>query len=296
MNKLVLKLFKKIMPRLPIQLAVLILYVYRYSTLWRNTLYKQEVDFQRNLFRTIKLRGEALTAIDVGAANGVTNSNIYPIRGRLKNGYLLLVEANGDAVRYLHHVYRGEHTKIFNGHININNVATLLKQYSTPELIDVLSIDIDSFDYDVLNGLLNYTRPRLVITEINERFPPDIYFRITQSAMPKSIGGGFYGMSLAAAQELFQRHGYKIINLFYNNVYAVPLDDKYVNACPTLHELYSGYIDKVNRKQFFYWNEQYESVVGMGVHDAINFFVKEFESLNIRPCEYIIRPVDEILV
>ena len=53
-----------------------------------------------------------------------------------------------------------------------NTLDALLSRTSIPTDFDVLSIDIDSYDYHVWESLTVY-RPKLVIIEINSSVPPD---------------------------------------------------------------------------------------------------------------------------
>jgi hypothetical protein len=57
-----------------------------------------------------------------------------------------------------------------------NSLDRLLADTSVPKSFDLLSIDIDSYDSDVWESLVNYF-PKIVVIEINSLVPPGIYWR-----------------------------------------------------------------------------------------------------------------------
>ncbi|HCF29514.1 MAG TPA: hypothetical protein DEV81_20445 [Cyanobacteria bacterium UBA11049] len=53
-----------------------------------------------------------------------------------------------------------------------DTVVPLLTSNRVPREFGVLSLDIDSYDRDVLAQILNSYRPSLICVEINEKIPP----------------------------------------------------------------------------------------------------------------------------
>ena len=54
-----------------------------------------------------------------------------------------------------------------------NRLDNLLAQTPVPREFELLSIDIDSYDWEVWNSLVNYT-PKLVVIECNSALPPAV--------------------------------------------------------------------------------------------------------------------------
>ncbi|MDD5706055.1 MAG: hypothetical protein PHR35_09025 [Kiritimatiellae bacterium] len=78
----------------------------------------------------------------------------------------------------------------------------LLKQTPTESSFDLLSIDIDSFDWHIWRGLKQY-RPTIVIIEINSSIPVGII------KTNRALGDG--GSSFSATLELGNRKGYTLV-------------------------------------------------------------------------------------
>jgi len=65
---------------------------------------------------------------------------------------------------------------------------------------------------------LSSFRPRLIVTEINEKIPPPIRFVVKYDPAFK-LRHHFYGYSIAALGDLCARHDYGILRLEYNNAF-----------------------------------------------------------------------------
>jgi len=91
-----------------------------------------------------------------------------------------------------------------------DNVNELLTQHGFTGEVDLLSIDIDSYDYWVLDAL-TVCSPRLLVVEYNASFGPTRAVTIPKdqslSAMPKE----YRGASLAALEKVARRKGYRLV-------------------------------------------------------------------------------------
>jgi len=91
-----------------------------------------------------------------------------------------------------------------------------------------LNIDIDGYDYYVLDAILSTYRPHLITAEINENIPPPIKFSIlyTKNGSWNGWSGKssdhFFGMSISKLYDLCIKHSYDLINLNYNNAFLMP--------------------------------------------------------------------------
>lgn len=89
--------------------------------------------------------------------------------------------------------------------ITATNICALFRKYSIPQHMDLLSVDIDFFDYCVLRNILQcgYV-PRVIIAEINASLGPYDALTVPCSLPEQTMWDGtrYYGMSLQAAARL----------------------------------------------------------------------------------------------
>jgi len=96
--------------------------------------------------------------------------------------------------------------------ITSHNINSLFQKYNVPLIFDILSIDLDSFDYWVWKNISSRYKPNLIITEINSFFPPPIAITQKDVFHNPSTHDVHFGMSLQAAFRLARSKGY---SLFY---------------------------------------------------------------------------------
>ena len=94
--------------------------------------------------------------------------------------------------------------------ITKENINSLFSDADFTGEIDLLSIDIDGNDLYVWEAI-NVVNPRVVITEYNGKFPPDLEW--TQAYNPTHIWDGtdWHGASLKAFEKLGQKKGYRLV-------------------------------------------------------------------------------------
>jgi hypothetical protein len=97
-----------------------------------------------------------------------------------------------------------------------NTLYRILLDYDVPIAdVDLISIDIDSDDYFVLESILSSPlHPRLIICEYNPTIPAhvDVYGRY----------GTSMGASVAALKRVAKLHGYELVALTKTNAFFVP--------------------------------------------------------------------------
>ena len=208
--------------------------------------------------------------VDIGASDGVTFSNTYPLVLNKWKG--LAIEADPDAFKNL--AYFTQDINLSKVFVNPKNVLNLLKAYDVPKNFGFLSLDIDSYDYYVLQELLKDYNPSVICTEINELFPPPIKFalKFTES----NIDDKYLGQSISMVEPLLISHGYSIVALEYNNLIAVK------NSCLSLlnlkkvsaEEAYNnGFRKKTDWFLKFIWNgEKIRTILALKPSDYPKFY------------------------
>lgn len=153
-------------------------------------------------------------------------------------------------------------------------------------IIDLLKIDIDSFDCFIMDNVLKIIRPRFIVMEVNVKYPPKIRFAMfpgfdengSQIEYDSETRKHVYGCSLAyQVIDLMKPNDYEIMHLDWNN--AVYYDTRAVTihvdgesssehqySPPSIDKLYeSGYWQRSARKQKFSFNKEVEHWVTKGL-------------------------------
>lgn len=162
--------------------------------------------------------------VDIGASDGLKASNTYALYQRGWSG--LSVECDSRFFTMLVNNYRGlEKVNMMNLKVTPDNVLSLLKTNNVPAKLDFLDVDIDGYDYHVLDKILRVYRPTLVCAEINEKIPPPIKFSVKfdEDFTWGGFGSHFYGQSIAKVYELCEKYDYALLELNrYVNVFLCP--------------------------------------------------------------------------
>jgi hypothetical protein len=104
-------------------------------------------------------------------------SNTFLLAERGAKGIAL--EFNPSKFAMLAVTYRAlEHVQLARAAVTPLNVVSLLKGLEAPKDATLLNLDIDSFDYDVLQSVLTEYRFQFLCLEINPIFPLGIDFKV----------------------------------------------------------------------------------------------------------------------
>jgi hypothetical protein len=151
--------------------------------------------------------------VEVGAWDGKHLSNTYSL---LKKGWRgVYIEGDGRRYQDLLNTKNEFPTQIaticaFVHYEGEKTLDRLLSQTSTPADFDLLSIDIDSYDWQVWESLHNYS-PKIVIVEGNSTLLPGVW-QVHEDGITR-------GSSFTALVKLGEHKGYKLIchtgNLFF---------------------------------------------------------------------------------
>ena len=217
------------------------------------------------------------TVVDIGAGDGRTGSNTLAL---LKSGWKGVgVEWDARKARKLARVYeRLPEALACRLRVTPDNVVALLEAYGVERNFGVLSVDIDSYDYWVLDAVLTRFRPHLVVTEINEKIPPPIEFRVKYDPEFQSREH-FYGYSIACLEELCALRGYALIDLEYNNAFLAPKELAGARALTVESAYRRGYLERPDRREKFHRNENMEALHAVGPEEGVKFIRQFFSSL-----------------
>ena len=180
------------------------------------------------------------------------------------------------------------------------NVVPLLSAYELAPEFGLLSLDIDSYDYWVLDALLTEFRPRLIVTEINEKIPPPIRFVVKYDPVFE-LRHHFYGYSIESLAELCARHTYALIELEYNNAFLVPKEIAPVPALTATTAYRRGYLERADRRTKFRLNEDMEVLHTLkpeaGIEFLNRFFARQAGKYEIglaAPAEQLVCELSEV--
>jgi hypothetical protein len=209
------------------------------------------------------------TAVDIGAGNGVRWSNSYAL---LLAGWKGLgIEADSQKYCLLSRTYRkfpGAHA--VHARVDPDNVASLFRNSNIEKNFGVLCLDIDGNDYWVLDAILANFRPGLVVTEINETIPPPLRF-VVKFDPDFQLRYHFFGYSIAALEDLCEKHDYGILELEYNNAFLAPREIGWPRFRDAEFAYRTGYLEREDRKQRFASNLDMETLHSLNSEEGIQF-------------------------
>jgi hypothetical protein len=217
------------------------------------------------------------TLVDIGAGDGRTGSNTLAL---FKSGWTGVgVEWDGRKMRKLARVYEQlPGASACRLRVTPENVVPLLEAYGIESSFGLLSVDIDSYDYWVLDAVLESYRPRVVVTEINEKIPPPIRFRVKYDPDFRSREH-FYGYSISCLEELCARRGYALIDLEYNNAFLAPKELAGGRALTVEAAYRRGYLERPDRREKFHRNENMEALHAVRPEEGVRFIRQFFSTL-----------------
>ena len=218
------------------------------------------------------------TAVDIGAGDGRTGSNTLAL---FKSGWRGVgVEWDARKFAKLAGVYeRLPDVSACRLRVTPENVVALLEAYEIEQGFGVLSVDIDSYDYWVLDAVLRRFRPGIVVTEINEKIPPPIAFRVNYDPdfRPRQH---FFGYSIACLSELCARRGYSLVELEYNNAFLAPVELAGARSLTVEAAYRRGYLERPDRREKFHRNENMEALHSLGPEEGVRFIRQFFSELS----------------
>ncbi len=168
---------------------------------------------------------------EFGVGDGLESNTAYLLRQGWKGVW---GEPNPDYQTFIRRVFKAElesgQLALVTEPVTPGNVVSLAPGAGKGQ-IDLVSIDIDSNDYYVMEAAFPL-KPRVIVCEYNAAYPPPAI--IVQKYDPSSAwtGGNYYGASLQALVDLAKANGYVLggTNLCGVNAFFVRDDLLPVNA------------------------------------------------------------------
>ncbi len=213
--------------------------------------------------------------VDIAASDGITMSNTYFLYSQGWRG--LAVECDPKKFAILSSLYAN-----FEGVILLRNTATpdniiqILQTSRIEKDFAFLNLDIDSYDYFVLDQLLTEFRPLLICAEINEKVPPPIKFTVKYSPDHMYRGDHFYGQSISQLYELCKKFNYDLVELCYNNAFMIPKEINTVHSLLPEEAYDAGYRNGEDRRKKFPWNKDMDALLSMSAAEGVAFINNKF--------------------
>ncbi len=219
--------------------------------------------------------------VDIGAADGIRQSSTSEfLKQNTWQGALF--ELDSESFSRLAFLYcSSDSVSLAKIKVTPENVVKIFEGVGVPQTFEYLNIDVDSYDLSILRGLLDTGyKPEIISMEVNEKFPPNIYFEVLYAEDHYWSGDHFFGCSLTAAHETLSTRGYTLHSLEYNNAIFVNSNstlgiESEINLFTIYH---NGYLFKPDRKILFPWNEDFEIIHSLDSNTAIEFLKEKFVS------------------
>lgn len=114
--------------------------------------------------------------------------------------------------------YENENINLHKHFVTEDNVLELFNKYAVPTEFDLLSLDIDSHDFYVLNKLLTTYSPRIIVCEYNATHLPHEDKVVLRGET--NFVGNYFGASILAFFNLGRKYKYSLV---YSNKKGVNL-------------------------------------------------------------------------
>ena len=236
----------------------------------KNIQLKDEEYYEVKSFLS-KLPDNLLSYVDIGAGNGVNGSSVLKLaESELWRG--LHIEY-GD-ISVLSNIYREfKNVQIAKIGVNPKNIVNLFHGYEIGKKFGYLNLDIDSFDYEVLESiLLAGYRPIVASIEINETIPPPIFYYAKYSDHSEEyMVDYFFGCSLTAVNHLMNRFEYNLSHIYGNNAFFLHKDH---SDQPKMQEIVAynkGYVQMKNRELKYSYNQRVDFLIEEDPNQICNF-------------------------
>ena len=153
--------------------------------------------------------------VEFGAWDGNYLSNTWNLI-KSKGWYSIQIESNSDYFKVMEKNFLNDPVFCVNEKVEVeppHRLVDILSRYPIPISFDFLSIDVDSYDYQIWQGFHGH-RPRVVCIEFCQAFKNEEKYIHGQGQVYK-------GSSLASVVELGKQKGYELIAVAGVNAFFV---------------------------------------------------------------------------
>ena len=245
---------------------------HRFLNSAKNSHLGEEVVIKKYL-RYVKIKNNI--CVDIAASDGTTQSNTLFLYKQDWGGLALEYDSGRFAI-LANHYKKYPQVNLMRVKALPQNVVSILDANLIPENFAFFNLDIDSYDYFVLDQVLSNYRPQLICTEINEKIPTPIEFSVKYTPDHFWQGDHFYGQSISQLYKLCKKYNYKIVELYYNNAFIMPNETKGQKSLTPDIAYKAGYLNKADRKAKFPYNSDMEELIGLPKAEAIKFLKNKF--------------------
>lgn len=222
----------------------------------------------------LQIAGQSKTVVDIGAGDGIRQSNTYSL---FSNGWSGVgIEYDSRKAARMANAYKFyPNASACRFQVTPFNIENLLRAYSFEPSFGVLSLDIDGFDYWVLDSILSSFRPRLIVSEYNEKIPPPIKF-VVDYTPDFTLQYHFFGYSLSKLKDLLVKYDYVLLEIEYNNVFLAPAEIAGKYSVEVEQAYRQGYLERPDRKEKFRSNEDMEILYNLSPEEGVKFLNEFF--------------------
>lgn len=218
--------------------------------------------------------------VDIGAGDGINQSNVYNL---IRLGWAAyMIEGRKSEFEKLAQNYESVGliggVDMDNSYAKPHNIVSLMEEAKVPKDFQFLNIDVDGYDYGILEKILKEYHPDVICAGAAEFIPPPICFAVKYYKNYKRYKGHFAGCSLQALAGLCGANGYKLVKYHYNNAFFVDNHNLEYQELSTREAYKKGYVDRTNRKEMFPGNKDVECLLTMSPEKGVEFLERMFES------------------
>ena len=169
--------------------------------------------------------------VEIGCGQSGGNSAVLAIEMGWSG---LMVDGSRKAYERASRTFRvNPSVTVIRAEVTPDNINKILVAHGMTGDVDFCSIDIDSYDYWLLDAL-QACSPRVLVMEYNALFGPDEAVTVPYGQVVEGVPKAYYGASLAALQQLAGSKGYRLVACENSGINAFFLRHDVAPTVPTL--------------------------------------------------------------